>query len=531
MVGNNHNDYIPLATSPSGAGEEGVDEQKERILRRSHNKLFFPLNHLPNSIRSRHRLLFLLLPIPLIVILLSLGRHFFGTTSSPSSSGGLDLQIGENPYFYTGDVWKHNDLVIARLSHCRELGILRNTSLPFTENEKLSQEEDELILQGCGTNQTTVLILSSLWFAEAFAGTSTAGETIYAQSVISTLNAYNYSYVFTSLGWYNADMRKTVELWSILKDNVRMVLADPDQVNVCYTHSDQKCLKTKENIEGIPAWKIMSFWYWDDPANPLGTQFTLSPSPRNDNYFLSYSIEPTCRRLPSLPTSHRHDPPQAYLLAKQIHYLENSTAFSWTLETLVGLQDTYGITVVGGMTDDDEVTSKRVKELGIKNMGKLPKLDFYQELSKSFVFVGVGRPRISPSPWDALCMGVPFINPILTWDEEDPQNRTKWHAQQWHMTDLEPPYVYSVHAHDLSGLSEAVGLALQNPIESYIPDYMRFDFACHRTADLVESDWRSKAESILQERTESGEGQVSCVFLELQDGWKGYEYVSLIRVL
>nr|XP_019043734.1 hypothetical protein I302_08315 [Kwoniella bestiolae CBS 10118]OCF22664.1 hypothetical protein I302_08315 [Kwoniella bestiolae CBS 10118] len=508
MAGDNHNDYIPLATSPSGAGEEGVDEQKERILRR---KLPLPLNFLPTSIRPRHRFLLLfLLPIPLIAILLALGRHIFSSTSSSSSSHPL---IGENPYFFTGDVWKHNDEVISRINQCRDLGLLRNTSLPFSENEKLSQEEEEeLISQGCGTNQTTILILSSLWFAEAFAGTSTAGETIYAQSVISTLNAYNYSYVFSSLGWYNADMRKTVELWGILKGNVRMVLADPDQVNVCYEHTDQKCVKTRENEEGIEAWRVLSFWYWDDPANPLGTQFTLSPSPRNSNHFLSYSIEPTCRRLPSLPTASRSDPPQAYLLAKQMHYLEDSTAFSWTLEALVGLQEEYGIRVIGGMTDDDEDTAKRVKEVGIVNLGKLPKLEFYGQLAKSFVFIGVGRPRISPSPWDALCMGVPFINPILTWDEEDPQNRTKWHAQQWHMTDLEPPYVYSVHAHDLHGLSEAVGEALANPIESYIPDYMRFEFACHRTAEMVEGDWRGKAKRILQERMESGEGQVSLTF-------------------
>ena len=75
--------------------------------------------------------------------------------------------------------------------------------------------------QNCATNETTILILSSLWFAEAFAGTSTAGETIYAQSVLSTLNKLNYSYVFSNLGWWNADMRKSSELWHELRWNVR----------------------------------------------------------------------------------------------------------------------------------------------------------------------------------------------------------------------------------------------------------------------------------------------------------------------
>lgn len=59
------------------------------------------------------------------------------------------------------------------------------------------------------------------------------------------------------------------------------------------------------------------------------------------------------------------------------------------------------------MEDDDEFTRKSVEEYGITNFGQLGKMEFYEELGRSFVLVGVGRPRISPSPWDALCMGVP----------------------------------------------------------------------------------------------------------------------------
>ncbi|WWC66092.1 uncharacterized protein I303_108714 [Kwoniella dejecticola CBS 10117] len=498
------NDYIPLATSPSGA--DGIDEQKERITRRPLRNRPFPFNLLPTSIHTQKKLLLILilLAIPSIALLLLIGRHLLGTESSSGN-----LEIHDNPYFFTGDVWEHNQQVADRLERCASLGLLRNTSLPFGPHERLDDEEEqELISNGCGTNQTTVIILSSLWFAEAFAGTSTAGETIYAQSVISTLNYHNYSYVFASLGWYNPDMRKTVELWHKHRNNVRMVLADPDQVGICYNNVEQKCLKTTENMEGIEAWRVLSFWYWDDAANPLGEHFTLSPSPRNNNYFLSYSIEPTCRRLPSLSASERSHPPQAYLLAKQIKYLEDTGKFSWTLDTLSHLQEKYDIKVLAGMTDDDEVTSLRVKEAGLTNLGRLNKLDFYRQLAKSFVFIGVGQPRISPSPWDALCMGVPFINPILSWDEADPDNRTSWHAQQWHMTDLEPPFVYSVKAHDLPALTEAVGQALHTPIKSFIPDYMRFEFAAYRTADLVEGDWMGKAQKILDERIERGEGQV-----------------------
>ena len=88
-----------------------------------------------------------------------------------------------------------------RLERCYELGLLRNTSHPFSTSHRLGEYADEIseaeeatyVKMGCGRNQTTVIILASLWFAEAYGGTNTAGEVIYAQSVISTLNAYGYS--------------------------------------------------------------------------------------------------------------------------------------------------------------------------------------------------------------------------------------------------------------------------------------------------------------------------------------------------
>lgn len=59
-------------------------------------------------------------------------------------------------------------------------------------------------------------------------------------------------------------MRKTVELWHKHRWNVRMVLADPEQVDVCWKLTDQKCLKTENNLEGIEAWRLLAFWYWDE---------------------------------------------------------------------------------------------------------------------------------------------------------------------------------------------------------------------------------------------------------------------------
>ena len=68
--------------------------------------------------------------------------------------------------------------------------------------------------------------------------------------------------------------------------------------------------------------------------------------------------------------------------------------------------------------------------------------------------------------------------------------------------------MYNVHAHDLVELRRAVHSALTNPIESYIPEVMTFEWVCNRMGEVIEGDWRAKAQTILDERIESGEGAI-----------------------
>jgi hypothetical protein len=68
--------------------------------------------------------------------------------------------------------------------------------------------------------------------------------------------------------------------------------------------------------------------------------------------------------------------------------------------------------------------------------------------------------------------------------------------------------VYHVHAHDLGELERTIKTAITNPIKSYIPEYMRFDHVRRIMAGVVEGDWRSEAEVILEERIASGQGDL-----------------------
>lgn len=40
---------------------------------------------------------------------------------------------------------------------------------------------------------------------------------------------------------------------------------------------------------------------------------------------------------------------------------------------------------------------------------------------------------------------------------------------------------------------------------------MKFDYVCDRMAEVMEGDWRGKAEVILEERKRTGNGTVSCL--------------------
>lgn len=172
----------------------------------------------------------------------------------------LPVIAGINPYFETGGIWDHNDEVSARLDRCASLGLLRNTSLPLPPLPH--EEEQALIAEGCGTNETTIILLATLWASEAYSGRPPAGEVVYAQSVIQTLNANNYGFMFSNLGWWNYDMAKTVEIWKKHRWNIRFVMVDPRQAEQCWKH--EACLKTDTNLDGIEAWRLLSFWYWDE---------------------------------------------------------------------------------------------------------------------------------------------------------------------------------------------------------------------------------------------------------------------------
>lgn len=214
---------------------------------------------------------------------------------------------------------------------------------------------------------------------------------------------------------------------------------------------------------------MFSFHFWTGPSNPLGNAWTLSPedyaliepqSDSHENYYLGYSIENTCLNIPITVNDER--PQQAYVLAKRTEYFYDKD-YAWP--DLVYDTSPIDVQLVAGIAQNDSLNGL---PKGITDLGHLNKIQFYHHLGRSRALVGIGLPFLSPSPYDALCMGVPFINPVLQWDEKNPDNRTSWWTQHNGLKFQKPPYVYHVKKGDINGFWEALRMAVDTPIERFV---------------------------------------------------------------
>lgn len=144
-------------------------------------------------------------------------------------------------------------------------------------------------------------------------------------------------------------------------------------------------------------------------------------------------------------------------------------------------------------------------EAPIESIGAQSPDDWFTELGRNKVLIGIGSPPLSPTPYDALCLGVPFINPIVSWSPDEPEDRTRWVSQHDGLVDLDPPYVYHVRAGDAEGLGQAVREAIERPIERYVPPRMRTAEMRNRAQGLVQKDWRGMGREVV--RRNYGEGE------------------------
>ncbi|KAJ6581960.1 hypothetical protein B0H19DRAFT_1252116 [Mycena capillaripes] len=145
------------------------------------------------------------------------------------------------------------------------------------------------------------------------------------------------------------------------------------------------------------------------------------------------------------------------MLAKLLSYLSPEKTPAWSAKDydastyLTGVQYALG----AGLADG---------EAGSPPDLHLPAQDSIRSLTAGFS---------SPSPWDTLCLGVPFMD---GWDDGNPEDSTQWHGQHAFVSMLGKLYVYNVRT----------GPSVFKQIERYVPDRMR------RLEEIVDHDWAAE---------------------------------------
>ncbi|KAJ7185559.1 hypothetical protein C8R46DRAFT_882085 [Mycena filopes] len=348
----------------------------------------------------------------------------------------------------------------------------------------------------CAQNQTRVVLISSHDYVIPMQGGSVGGEAIWAMSTYRALQELGYTVLFS------IDIEGARRLYSVFDTHVAMVIAHPDQAFVCFR--SPTCARKEGNLGGIPAWKVFSSHFWMGPNNPLGMKWTLSPEDyKNENTYLGYSVEAQCAKRAFVPHAQRK--PQVYVLAKFLKFfLPKVTA--WPPSYFDDAANATGLEFVMASRDLDGAPRLAEGDLSpsIRNLGaEAQNADtFYELLAHSVALVGVANPALSPTPYDALCLGVPFINPINGWNRNDPQDRKQWNTQHNALRSLSPPIVYHVFQGDREGFVNAIRDAAANPIDSYVLERMKMSAVKARLGGILEKNWRAEAAVLLKAREE-----------------------------
>ncbi|KAJ6477194.1 hypothetical protein C8R47DRAFT_1141030 [Mycena vitilis] len=350
--------------------------------------------------------------------------------------------------------------------------------------------------EDCAQNQTKVILIASWDFISYLQGGDIGGEAIWSLSMLQALKNMGYTVLFAH------NMETLVPHYHIFANLVKMVIVSPEQADECFASTT--CARSATNPAGIPVWKIFSQYFWRGPANPLGGKWTLSPEvyPGDSNTYVGYSIEAQCSRSPFIPHPQRH--PQAYILAKYLKFFHPQSR-AWAPDYFDAAANATGISFVMASINLPEGPFITPSDLSpsitnINSETTMNQAEFYHVLSTSVALVGVGDPVLSPTPYDALCFGIPFVNPIIEWDRNDPNNRTKWLTQHDGLKYLSAPHVYNVILGDRDRFVNAIRDAAMNPIQSYILGRMRMSSVEHRLGNIIEHDWQTEAAELLKSR-------------------------------
>lgn len=199
--------------------------------------------------------------------------------------------------------------------------------------------------------------------------------------------------------------------------------------------------------------------------NSLGSEWTIAPYSYPDHTWLPMSIEAGCPEQAPEDT-HKHlsgqeKRQQAYVFTKNAKNFYGSLAPGGSVWKEVS-DELDGLKLVTSVTDADEYPLPP----GLMTLPSLDSHQFRAEVAASKLMIGIGRPGLSPSPYDALCQGTPVALPVHL--DEPPTNEWQRYSidytQHYPALTLGEPYVYGYRPDDHQSLINVIRKAIDNPI-------------------------------------------------------------------
>lgn len=235
----------------------------------------------------------------------------------------------------------------------------------------------------------------------------------------------------------------TLFIYQGLSDMIKLVYWEPETLKRCIARSasnyaeieaaeDDKgewqlgtkaCIQTPDFPEGVPYWKsaVFHFWGgWGGHTNPLGAGWTLAPEnyaklnpghPRGESRYVGYSLASICKRQPAYRPYQRKQR-GTILGAGKLYFERERNHFFGLLKDVESkitpaLSDSEPFMFLAMAGDKGE----KLAEEGLETIGRQVPDVWSEHVARSKVMVGLGRPQNSPGIYQALCYGVPFVNP------------------------------------------------------------------------------------------------------------------------
>ncbi|KAJ9122974.1 hypothetical protein QFC24_004012 [Naganishia onofrii] len=390
----------------------------------------------------------------------------------------------------------------------------------------------------CHDNMLNVMVFHDWWFDMAVAGGSESGETVWLRAIVETLTEENYTFVNLNHHQY----QNLVKVHNALPDVVTFIYARDTLALSCL--SDPRCRSDfppnttsveripMEQRGTIPSWKLFTVDYWgarpgdhgrskhaygiqwgeEMTFNPLGNEWTVAPFPYPGHTYIPLTLEKSCLQLDVVPHDQRKE--EVTVLGKLYVNLARDTEYFYPHRMGLVPQDVWppfqNATSLAPIANARALKDTDVEQStppGLINRGPVPSNDYTRQVATSKVLLTIGRPEISPSPYLALCLGVPVVVPYFG-NKAVPEGWDLYHSsevQHGPAAAIGPPYVYSYQMGENEDMYAAVRAARDTPIERYIPEDMRHAHVRAEIMKLVTTDWQPRSREIEAERVERGE--------------------------